>query len=202
MDDEDTIELVLTPEQMAALTRAAVQSAPAARPVAAQSAPRARLTDVVQGAPPARPVPAEQSGRPARSVAAAPALVLIPPRQRPAPVRSRPFERQLRAIRVPAFVSVAVFAISLGSIKYVAMSREQEAPLAPAPLAAVPAPPAPTSEAPAPTPAENPPPVQFTNPFDRSEIFDFPPGTTREEARAAVAEMLMERARTRVASHH
>jgi hypothetical protein len=43
------------------------------------------------------------------------------------------------------------------------------------------------------------PPVRFANPFDRSEIFEFPPGTTRAEARDAVADILMQRAQERAA---
>ena len=48
------------------------------------------------------------------------------------------------------------------------------------------------------TPAE--PPVRFTNPFDASEVFDFPAGTSEDEARAAVATILLDRARTRMPS--
>ena len=40
-------------------------------------------------------------------------------------------------------------------------------------------------------------PVKFANPFDATEVFEFPPGTTREEARAQVAEFLLQRARER-----
>jgi hypothetical protein len=35
------------------------------------------------------------------------------------------------------------------------------------------------------------------NPFDRSEVFEFPPGTSLEDARQSVAELLLQRARTR-----
>lgn len=38
----------------------------------------------------------------------------------------------------------------------------------------------------------------FANPFDRSEVFEFPPGTSESDARAAVAEFLIDRARGRV----
>ncbi len=41
------------------------------------------------------------------------------------------------------------------------------------------------------------PPVRFKNPFDRSEVFEFPPGTSKAEARRWVANMLLERARDR-----
>jgi len=39
--------------------------------------------------------------------------------------------------------------------------------------------------------------VLFKNPFDRTEVFEFPPGTTQAEARDAVAKALMERAQGR-----
>jgi hypothetical protein len=42
-------------------------------------------------------------------------------------------------------------------------------------------------------------PTRFPNPFDRSEVFEFPPGTTEDAARQSVAEMLLERARERKA---
>jgi hypothetical protein len=41
------------------------------------------------------------------------------------------------------------------------------------------------------------PPVRIRNPFDRSEVFEFPPGTSRRKARQAVANLLLERARDR-----
>lgn len=37
-------------------------------------------------------------------------------------------------------------------------------------------------------------PVRFTNPFDETEVFEFPAGTSQAEARDAVREMLMARA--------
>lgn len=43
------------------------------------------------------------------------------------------------------------------------------------------------------------PPVRFRNPFDKSEVFEFPAGTSRAEARKAVAQLLRERARERLA---
>ena len=42
-------------------------------------------------------------------------------------------------------------------------------------------------------------PVRFANPFDTSEIFEFPAGTTETEAREAVADFLLERAMNRQA---
>jgi hypothetical protein len=40
-------------------------------------------------------------------------------------------------------------------------------------------------------------PTLFTNPFDASEVFEFPPGTTADAAQRSVAEMLLQRARDR-----
>jgi len=40
-------------------------------------------------------------------------------------------------------------------------------------------------------------PTRFANPFDASEIFEFPAGTTQDAARDSVAEILFERARER-----
>jgi hypothetical protein len=40
-------------------------------------------------------------------------------------------------------------------------------------------------------------PVRVRNPFDLTEVFEFPPGTRQAEARETVAELLLERARHR-----
>lgn len=45
------------------------------------------------------------------------------------------------------------------------------------------------------------PPVRVSNPFDRSEVFEFPAGTTPEAAKSAVADALLERARERQAEY-
>lgn len=42
-------------------------------------------------------------------------------------------------------------------------------------------------------------PVRIANPFDASEVFEFPAGTTPADARAAVADTLLQRARERYA---
>lgn len=49
------------------------------------------------------------------------------------------------------------------------------------------------------TPDEELEPVLVANPFDDAEVFEFPPGTSEDEARDAVAEMLMKRATERQA---
>jgi len=52
----------------------------------------------------------------------------------------------------------------------------------------------PRQQHPAAAPADT---VKFSNPFDQREVFEFPAGTTRAEARDAVAEILIRRARDR-----
>lgn len=57
------------------------------------------------------------------------------------------------------------------------------------------------AEAPVFIPAEEPaqpPPVRVVNPFDDSEVFEFPAGTSEREAHDRVAELLLERARERL----
>jgi hypothetical protein len=49
-------------------------------------------------------------------------------------------------------------------------------------------------------PTQDAPLVRFANPFDRTEVFEFPPGTSRAQARSAVAALLRERARERIAA--
>jgi hypothetical protein len=43
-------------------------------------------------------------------------------------------------------------------------------------------------------------PVRFSNPFDASEVFEFPAGTSDEQARQSVAALLLQRAREREVS--
>ena len=76
-----------------------------------------------------------------------------------------------------------------GIYAHISQKEADEPFIPPSSLLAV-QPEAPEAEPPAPLGA----PVRFANPFDRSEIFEFPAGTSREEARAAVAQMLLERA--------
>jgi hypothetical protein len=65
------------------------------------------------------------------------------------------------------------------------------AEIAPQPAASPEEPLAPAAESPEGTP------VFFANPFDATEIFEFPPGTSETEARDAVANALLKRARER-----
>jgi hypothetical protein len=40
-------------------------------------------------------------------------------------------------------------------------------------------------------------PMRMANPFDSSEVFEFPAGTSKAEARESIANVLMQRARDR-----
>ncbi|HVY80193.1 MAG TPA: hypothetical protein VG994_04360 [Steroidobacteraceae bacterium] len=160
-----------------------------------------------------KPPPAPTPGASAWHTPAAP-IEIIPPRSTPP---RRALGVQLYAVAVPAIVAIAVFAISLTGMKYVATTGERDDSPPPGSAAAPVAAPntasllsaPPTSDTPPSasnaSPASPPPaktatadPVRFRNPFDPSEVFDFPAGTTRDEARAAVAALLIERARNRL----
>jgi hypothetical protein len=67
-------------------------------------------------------------------------------------------------------------------------------PTVPAPAVAIGVPVAP---APAPNAPPRAPVVQVINPFDATEVFEFPAETTKSEARNAIAELLLQRARER-----
>ena len=92
----------------------------------------------------------------------------------------------------PAIIlQIGVATLVSGAIAYVATNPQQlprtgtvSAGFAPLPRISVPAP----------AQAE---PVLFRNPFDSTETFQFPAGTSETEARQAVAEVLLQRARER-----
>ena len=112
------------------------------------------------------------------------------------------FEMQLRAISLPVILSVLAFAGLLNGMRYATLAQEQDEIAIARPAAAAPVTPpshAPDPEAP---PATSRPPdaMRFANPFDKSEVFEFPPGTSEVEARDAVADLLLQRARDRVRS--
>jgi hypothetical protein len=145
-DDEDTIEIELTPKEMRRLSRAGR----AARTFKGQyrlwSVPfAAALVGIVVG------IAASNAWRPTRPHP-------VPQRIAPSPApRSTP----------PTAVHPAVLAV----------------PQAPQPLQLPQAAPDP--------------PVRVKNPFDAHEVFEFPAGTTRAEARRKVSELLMQRAAER-----
>jgi hypothetical protein len=100
----------------------------------------------------------------------------------------------------PSFAAIAGF----GAVLVLAATIGYEVLQAPPVLTALPPPPpsAKADDTPRVTaPAVVEPPVRVSNPFDRSEVFEFPPGTTPEAAQAAVADTLLARARERQAEY-
>jgi hypothetical protein len=101
-----------------------------------------------------------------------------------------------RSGRSPALIvgasSAAILAACAGVWALNADTPREVPPPPPAALAAVEAPPV----AAAPVVPEGPP-VRIRNPFDKGEWFEFPAGTSEEDARAAVADTLMQRAMER-----
>ena len=112
------------------------------------------------------------------------------PSRVPVNARSAPRARTLRA---PLVIGVSI--VALGGAVAAGVLRESDKR-----VAALPPPPPAVVAAPAPPPpvrvAETPPPepVVLTNPFDKSEKFTFPPGTSKAEARDQMAAMLLQRA--------
>ena len=104
--------------------------------------------------------------------------------------RSAPRSRILRSSLVVLF-SVALagtIAIASGALR----DSDKRAALPPPPPAVVPVsePPAPVQAAELPPPE----PVVLVNPFDKTEKFTFPPGTSKADARDQMAAMLLQRA--------
>jgi len=93
--------------------------------------------------------------------------------------------------RVASALGIAAAVIGLGSAAHRAADRSSSPPAVTikAPTSAAPAAPEPAGSQSSP--------VRFKNPFDVSEIFEFPPGTSEAEARQSVAELLLQRARDR-----
>ena len=99
-----------------------------------------------------------------------------------------------RTARVDLVCNVVFAAVVLSIAAAVGWHAASVRPRAPAipPRAAVVAVPAPPAEAPRPL-------VHVRNPFDTTELFEFPAETTESQAREAMAELLLQRARDRVA---
>lgn len=144
-DDEDTIELELTAEEMRGLSNAARQ------------AYRAR------------------AGSPSKVLRAAGIRIF----------------RAWPVAAVAALVGVAVAISWRPSPPHRIVPRPLPVPAVHSTAAVVPRP---AVLAPPPPPAAPGPPVRVRNPFDATEIFEFPAGTTRAEARQKVAQELLQRA--------
>jgi hypothetical protein len=117
--------------------------------------------------------------------------------QRPAPATraaSKPPRRASRAKSLRAPIAV-LFSVAVVGVIVAATLRDSDTRVAavpPPPPAVVPveAPPPPVQAAEAPPPE----PVVLVNPFDKTEKFTFPPGTSKADARDQMAAMLLQRA--------
>lgn len=112
--------------------------------------------------------------------------------------------RVIHKARRDSVVFAAVFASVASFITYFAVSRSEPATVAAAstPTSTVAAEAGASSLTPSTvtsTPVPNGP-VAIVNPFDRNEIFEFPAGTPESEARREVADVLLQRARDRLAA--
>jgi hypothetical protein len=93
------------------------------------------------------------------------------------------------------FAIVAAASALLTAVVYLASARVRRPdPVAPRAVAAPAAPVSVTPPRPSSSPSTDATPVRFVNPFDRKEVFEFPPGTSAADARQAVAELLSQRA--------
>ena len=107
---------------------------------------------------------------------------------------------EARRIEWPAIVlQIAAATVLSGVIAYLATSPKQSVAAATAPVVAALPHPIPAHSIPAAVPVTpvNDEPVRFTNPFDTTEVFQFPSGTSESDARQAVADVLLQRARDR-----
>jgi hypothetical protein len=198
------------PSSNPALKAAEVPTLPEVRASKADVIPKVGANPEVAALP---EVPAIPGARPIPEVAAVPE-VRTPPESRA--IAGEPAPRL--AMSTPRLVllltSVAVASAVVTAVTYFAMTRPgRPAPVAqsvvsmpPVPVTVAPPPPA-SGPAPAsasasalepPSDAAMPPePVRYANPFDKKEVFEFPAGTSKAEARDAVAELLYERAQER-----
>jgi hypothetical protein len=197
--DEDTIELELTPNQLRELEESAQRAFARKRENVLVTAPR--LT--VVSAPPQAPAPQVMAPivlAPPEPVVAAPVIESAEAAEAPrhSPWRAR---RMLLVVAIAIALLVIAAAVIRLSTSGPALERQPlpasvvPRPSSPPPMTVTQAPPAPVVDVVAPVASSEP--VRFANPFDRSEVFEFPPGTTRDEARDAVAQLLIERARER-----
>lgn len=212
-DDEaevDTIEMELRPEDLALFASLSAEHAvsvevipPPAKAVSAELAaglaPKPQIAPIATG--PA-PTAAVAKAAPIAVEMFTPVAIAqpVPLRAAPAPgaVESRaPGKAGSRWVAVTA--AAGVVAVAAGLVGFLGLDVFRT-PAPPPPAAPAFAELTPLSLSVARIP-EPPPPqgavVTFRNPFDRSEVFEFPPGTSRSDARAAVAQILLERARDR-----
>jgi hypothetical protein len=117
--------------------------------------------------------------------------VMLSPQQIAAITKGSQLDATQHKSRLLIGAAITAVLVVLGGVAHLA-AKQKPVPLV-ATQAPRPTPPPPPTQAPAPAGE----PVLFKNPFDRTEVFEFPPGTSQAEARDAVAEALMERAQGR-----
>jgi hypothetical protein len=205
--DEDTIELRLSPEEILSLSRAAEQ-ARAGELAAAQPPNELPDSQPSAGRPQSSEPPASEP-----SIECKPPIPLEEPPRKEANVCSsnpglRSQRSSLRIVRSLA-MAAAVATLALAGSEYrsasplpppskASLHRERQ----PAPIVQVnpsTSMPVGTAEPANATQPEQPQgePVRVRNPFDASEVFQFPAGTSMAEARQSVAAVLLGRARER-----
>ena len=198
-------------------TTAAPAATKAPIPMAARQANKPSAVAPV----PAAATPATATVIPVLSAADPSNVTAAPPPKTPAKTKERVLPARRPAIagaslrqaiaRLPLGVMgiVGVAAVTAVAIASIAHHSRHEAALVPE-QASTTAPPTPelastnpateTATAPDPgavTDAAQPKPVRVKNPFDHSEVFEFPPGTSLKEARQSMAQILMQRAHDR-----
>ena len=212
-DDDDTIELELNEAAIQALTEAAAVALAASEERADPRLTPGAHAEGTSGFEPETPANQRGPAAPGREAAAAgqegEAFEQEMPTARRVAVSFARAPRKSRRFTLGFGMAAAVAGL-LGGLTYLATagarhpppivadsgSRPTVAPQVPtsAPTsmpASVPAP----ALAPAPaSPATPDAPVRFKNPFDASEVFEFPAGMSRAEMRDAVAELLSQRA--------
>jgi hypothetical protein len=168
---DDTVELMLTPEQLLGLSQAAE---------AAEAAQVAASVPV-----PAVVAPMPSHTRPMSSPSPQSVLMGVP--------TSHVRHWHQTPIAKMAANTLAFVAFAWWSVSQLA-GQPQAHPQAPV-TAAV----RPVAIAHQPALIINPqqPPVQVVNPFDKTEVFEFPAGTSGDESREKVAQILLQRARER-----
>jgi hypothetical protein len=120
----------------------------------------------------------------------------VPSSDDPAPIIVPSKPSPLRLSRWTAIATaVAVAAVSSG-ITYLAVARPQQQPVPVAEPQIAYALPAPPLAAVTDPPEQDP--VRVVNPFDASEVFEFPAETSESDAQTAVAELLLKRAQDRL----
>ncbi|MDB6090470.1 MAG: hypothetical protein JWN85_3254 [Gammaproteobacteria bacterium] len=196
--DEDTIELELTPSDMLALSRLAGEQPASTHPAEAKPTP-AEAASVVENArlSPAEVAPVVKSARlsPAEAAPVVKSARLSPTQAAPVVKNSHTGNatriNRWPLARIAGLLSIAAAVIALGSAAHRAVDRNP-----PAPAIAIKASGSAAPAAPLLTESDSQP-VRFKNPFDRSEVFEFPPGTSDAEARQEVANLLLQRAHER-----